>query len=46
MAETGRGKKFVKVAGYTKADGTRVPPHDRSTPHTSTGAKANSRKRR
>jgi hypothetical protein len=37
MAETARGKKFVKVHGYTRADGTKVQPHDRSTPDTSKG---------
>jgi hypothetical protein len=46
MAETGRGKKFVKVPAYVKADGTHVPAHDRSTPHTSKGAKANPPKKR
>ena len=39
MAETSRGKKIVHVDGYTRIDGTKVPPHDRSTPDTSTGAK-------
>jgi hypothetical protein len=46
MAETGRGKKFVKVAAYVKRDGTHVPAHDRSTPRTSKGAQANPPKRR
>lgn len=35
MAETARGTKFVKVSAYTRADGTKVPAHDRSTPDTS-----------
>ena len=39
MAETAKGNKIVKVPSYTKADGTKVPAHDRSTPKTSTGAK-------
>lgn len=38
MAETRKGTKFVRVPGYTKADGTRVKAHDRSTPKTSRGA--------
>lgn len=38
MAETSKGKKFVRVKGYQKADGTRIPTHDRSTPRTSRGA--------
>jgi len=37
MAETARGKKFVRVKPYTRADGTKVPGHDRSTPETSKG---------
>jgi hypothetical protein len=37
MAETARGKKFVRVKPYTRADGTKVPGHDRSTPDTSKG---------
>jgi len=37
MAETEKGKKWVPVPGYTKADGTKVRPHDRSTPDTSKG---------
>lgn len=39
MAETGKGKKVVYVHPYKRADGTRVPAHERSTPHTSSGAK-------
>jgi hypothetical protein len=38
MAETSKGKKFLRVKGYQKADGTRVATHDRSTPRTSRGA--------
>lgn len=38
MAETAKGKKFVRVHEYTRADGTKVPTHDRSTPDTSKGA--------
>ncbi|GEM_PF-3208227 len=38
MAETRKGTKFVRVKGYTRADGTKVPTHDRSTPRTSKGA--------
>jgi hypothetical protein len=46
MAETRKGTKFVKVPGYTKADGTKVRAHDRSTPLTSTGkAKGGTKKR-
>lgn len=37
MAETAKGKKFVRVQGYTRGDGTKVPTHDRSTPDTSRG---------
>ncbi len=37
MAETAKGKKIVKVHPYTRADGTKVPAHDRSTPDTSKG---------
>lgn len=39
MAETAKGNKIVRVKGYTRGDGTKVPTHDRSTPHTSSGAK-------
>jgi len=46
MAETKKGTKFVRVPGYTKADGTTVRAHDRSTPLTSTGkAKGGKRNR-
>ena len=45
MAETRKGTKFIRVAGYRKADGTEVRAHDRSTPATSRGA-ARSTKRR
>jgi hypothetical protein len=37
MAETAKGKKIVWVRGYTRADGTKVPTHERSTPETSKG---------
>ncbi len=42
MAETSKGKKFVKVKGYSRiVDGktVKVRPADRSTPRTSTGKK-------
>jgi hypothetical protein len=42
MAETSKGKKFVKVKPYTRVvDGKkiRVGPFDRSTPKTSKGKK-------
>ena len=42
MAETSKGKKFVKVKGYTrKVDGktVKVGAFDRSTPRTSKGKK-------
>jgi hypothetical protein len=39
MAETGKGKKVVYVHAYSRADGTPVPAHERSTPHTSRGTK-------
>lgn len=38
MAETKKGKKFDRIAGYTKADGTKVRAHDRSNPRTNKGA--------
>jgi hypothetical protein len=37
MAETKKGKKIVYVHPYVRADGTKVPAHERSTPDTSTG---------
>ncbi len=37
MAETSKGSKFIRVPGYTRQDGTKVKPHDRSTPKTSKG---------
>jgi hypothetical protein len=37
MAETAKGNKIVKVHSYKRADGTKVPAHDRSTPDTSKG---------
>jgi hypothetical protein len=40
MAETSKGSKFIRVPGYTRALGTRVRPHDRSTPKTATGNQA------
>ncbi len=33
MAKTKDGKKIVSVPGHTKKDGTKVPPHKRSTPN-------------
>jgi len=39
MAETAKGHKIVRIKGYTRSDGTKVPTHDRSTPHTSSGPK-------
>ena len=42
MAETGKGKKFVKVKAYTKkvaGKKIKVGAFDRSTPRTSTGKK-------
>ena len=38
MAETSKGKKFIRIQSYTRADGTTVHTHDRSTPKTSHGA--------
>ena len=40
MAETAKGKKFIRIQGYTRADGTKVPTHDRSTPKTAHGPSA------
>lgn len=37
MAQTDAGKKKVYVHEHTKEDGTKVPPHYRSTPKTSDG---------
>jgi len=45
MAETAKGKKFIRIQGYTRADGTKVPTHDRSTPTTAHGAKHRPRRR-
>jgi hypothetical protein len=45
VAETAKGKKFIRIQGYTRADGTKVPTHDRSTPGTSRGPKREQRKR-
>ncbi len=42
MAETSKGKKFVKVKSYTRNVGgktVKVRAADRSTPRTSTGKK-------
>lgn len=39
MAQTGAGKKKVYVHEHTKEDGTKVKPHYRSTPNTSSGKK-------
>ena len=46
MAETAKGHKLVRVKGYTRADGTKVPTHDRSTPDTSSGRKPSAARRR
>jgi len=46
MAETKKGHKLVRVPGYTKADGTKVRTHDRSTPKTSRGVRRPGRKSR
>jgi hypothetical protein len=40
MAETAKGKKWIRIKSYVRADGTRVPAHDRSTPKTSRGPKS------
>jgi hypothetical protein len=45
MAETSKGKKFIRIQGYVRADGTTVRTHDRSTPKTSHGAKRAPRRR-
>ena len=37
MAETEKGKKIVYVHPCKRADGTRLPAHERSTPDTSRG---------
>jgi hypothetical protein len=37
MAETAKGNKFVRVKGYIRPDGTKVPAYVRSTPDTSKG---------
>jgi hypothetical protein len=39
MAETAKGKKIVYVHPFQRADGSRVPAHERSTPTTSMGMK-------
>jgi len=39
MAEKADGGKWTRVEGYTRADGTKVRPHDRSNPNTSKGKK-------
>lgn len=44
MAETEKGKKFIRVPGYKKQDGTEVGPHIRSTPDTSHGEKTKPKK--
>ncbi len=46
MAETAKGKKIVYVHSYIRADGTKVPTHERSTPDTSKGPTKNSTPRR
>lgn len=40
MAETAEGKKKVYVHPHEKEDGTKVKPHYRSTPSTSSGKKS------
>ena len=45
MAETAKGKKWIRIKSYVRADGSRVPAHDRSTPKTSTGPKAGQSKK-
>ena len=45
MAETSKGKKFIRIQGYVRADGTKVHTHDRSTPTTSHGATRARRRR-
>jgi hypothetical protein len=45
VAETAKGNKIVRVKGYTRADGTKVATHDRSTPDTSSGPKPPTTKR-
>jgi hypothetical protein len=37
MAETAKGKKWIRIKSYVRGDGTRVPAHDRSTLKTSKG---------
>ena len=32
MAKTKSGKKFVRIGGYTKSNGSKVKSHCRSTP--------------
>ncbi len=39
MAETSTRKKKVYIHPHTKEDGTKVKPHYRSTPNTSSGKK-------
>jgi hypothetical protein len=46
MAETSKGKKFIRIQGYVRADGTKVHTHDRSTPTTSHGASRTPRRGR
>ena len=45
MAETEKGKKIVYVHPYKRADGSRVPAHERSTPITSRGVKRSQTRR-
>jgi len=37
MAQTKKGHKYNDIPAYTKKDGTKVSPHRRSNPVTSTG---------
>ena len=39
MAKTAAGKKYSRIGAYTKADGTKIRAHCRSTPNTSKGKK-------
>jgi hypothetical protein len=39
MAQTAKGNKWKRIAGYTRADGGKVKAHCRSTPKTSKGKK-------
>ena len=39
MAKTASGRKWKRFGGYTRADGTKVREHCRSTPRTCKGKK-------